>query len=258
MSLIEKIAERFAPKPKFLAVIEYWIYTSDPKPANMSGAVAKMTRSGELTTAEANLSSDIRFFASQLKREQNPQLFRPDLFGENIEPTAEFLEAMASSNTIIKVRYLSETPLGDLRHVGFVPRVAVEVALLKKSNVILDNISQQLYSPEGLQASLMSGDDRYLPGDHIRTYWSKTEDGGRAVTRGLLKVGIQELETPETRSDHRHIVTEVLNQAADKLWRGEANPNLVHVSCYDDLFVVRVKPTKNGPALARVMRLHET
>jgi len=258
VSLIEKITERFAPKPKYLAVIEYWVYTADPKPANMSGAVAKMTRSGELTTAEANLSSDIRFFASQVRREQNPRLFRPDLFDENIEPTAEFLEGMARSSTIIKVRYLSETPVNDLRHVGFVPRVAVEVAKLKKSEVILDNVSEKLYTPESLQASLLDGDNRYLPGDHIRTCWSRTEDGGKAVTRGLLKAGIQELETPETRSDHRHIVTEVVSQAADKLWRGEANPNLVHVSCYDDLFVVRVKPTKNGPALARVMRLHES
>lgn len=258
MSLFGKVADMFAPKPKYLAVMEYWIYTSDPSPANMTGTIAKMTRSGELTAAEANLSSDIRFFASQLRREQNPRLFRPDLFGENIEPTAEFLEAMAGSSTIIKVRYLSETPLADLRHVGFMPRVAVEVAKLKKSEVILDNVSQQLYSPDALQSSLLDGEDRYLPGDHIRTYWLKTEDGGKAVTRGLLKAGFQELETPETRSDHRHIVTEVLSQAADKLWRGEVNPNLVHVSCYDDLFVVRVKPTKNGPALARVMRLHET
>lgn len=258
MSLFSKIANVFTPKPRYLAVIEYWIYTSDSVPVNVGGSVAKLTRNGTLTPAEAALASDIRLYASQVMKEQNPHLFRPDLFDGAIEPTAESLAAIASCNRMIKLRYLSDVPLADLRHVGFLPRLAVELARTKKSEAVLDNVSQKLYTPVSLEQSLLDGEDRYAPGDHLRSYWEPMLDGGRAVTRGLLKAGIQELETPETRADHRLLVTEVLSQAADKLWRGEANPNLIHVSCYDDLFVVRVKPTKNGPSLARVLRLHES
>jgi len=258
VNLFRRLAEAFQGKPRYLAVVEYWVYTSDPKPANVTGAVAALTRSGALTAGEAGLASDVRFFASVIRREHNPQLFRPDLFGEHIEPTAEQLSALARSDNIFKLRYLSETPLNDMRHVGFIPRLAVEVAQLKKSEVVLDNVSERLYTPHELEKSLLDGADRYAPGEHIQTYWVATPNGGKAMTRGLLKVGIHELETPETRSDCRNIVVEVLGKAAEKLWLGEANPNLVHVSCYDDLFLVHVKPTKHGPSLARIMRWQET
>jgi len=256
VSFLSRIAETFSGKPKYLAVVEYWVYASDPKPANISGAVARLTRAGTITPAEAGLASDIRFFASTISRSHNPQLFRPDLLSDAIEPTSDQLEALGRSDTIIKLRYLSETPLDDLRHVGFLPRLAIDVAKTKQAEVILDNVSEKLYSPDSLEQSLLDGEERYRPGNHLQTYWITSQDGGRAVTRGLMKVGLRELETPETRADCRNIVVEVLGRAAEKLWLGEANPNLVHVSCYDDLFVVRVKPAKNGPSQARIMRLH--
>lgn len=256
MRSLRRLVEAFSSKPKYLAVIEYWVYTSGSNSANIAGAVAKLTRSGVLTPAEAALASDIRLYASTICRSHNPQLFRPDLLSDPIEPTAEQLQALAQSDTIVKLRYLSETPLSDLRHVGFLPRLAVDVAKAKGAEVVLDNVSEKLYSTVELEASLLDGDERYSPGEHVQTYWLAAPDGGKAVTRGLLKAGIRELETPDTRSDYRNLAVEVLRRAAEKLWLGEANPNLIHVSCYDDLFVVRVKPAKHGASIARIMRLH--
>lgn len=257
MKLLQRFGRAFSRKPRYLAVAEYWVYTSDPSPANVAGAVAKLTRSGAITPAEAALASDVRFFASQIARQHNPQLFRPDLFSDPIEPTAEQLEALARADTIIKLRYLSEEPLPDLRHAAFLPRLAVDVARIKKAGLILDNVSETLHTPDSLEASLPDGEQRYGPAGQIRTCWIRTAAGGKAVTRGLLKAGIPELETPETRPDLRNLALEVLALAAEKLWRGEANPNLVHVSCYDDHFVVRVKPTRNGPSEARILRMQQ-
>jgi hypothetical protein len=257
MTFLEGLQQIFTRKRRYLAVCEFWIFVTDPTPVDLSLACTRLTRSGEITPQEAMLAGDIRLFFSTLRKAQNPHIFRPDLFSENIEPSAEILQALGESDTIAKIRYLSEEPLNNDFHLGFMPRLAVEIAKQRKGVVIFDSIGEELVTVSQLQARNESAEDRYGASQHLRTVWLHTEHGGFAATRGLMKVGVPELQTPDTRPDHRAIVCEVLDSAAVELWNHREVPESIEVNCYDDTFVVKIQPNSRGSNQARVARVTE-
>src|SRR5947209_2616034 len=108
------------------------------------------SRDGHLAIGkrEGIIFSDIRLHVSLVLRSKNPHVFRPDLLKDSVEPTADILSALANSAALIKVRYISEAPLSDDRHIQFMAHFACAYLDLGSGLVIYDVVSEQLRSAE--------------------------------------------------------------------------------------------------------------
>ncbi len=211
-----------------------------------------------ITPREAIVFSDIRLHIALILRERNAHVFRPDLFDEHIQPSAEVLKGLGTSVALAKLRFLSTNKLTDDRHLQFMPYLAEAVAWLTNAEVVFDTISERLYTSNEFRASLESIERADTPEFHLRTGWERHDSNGLAFTRGLVKIGIPELETPLSSADHSVLLQAVLEKTALQLWELRAIPTEVKVNCFDDEFHVMLYPKRKGPILARVLRIHES
>jgi hypothetical protein len=252
--------------PKYLAVCEYWVYLPLPKlpPQNaiMTAMLNGWARAAEpmpaIAPSEALIFSDIRLHIALVLREKNPHLFRPDLFETHIEPTPQILEGLGAAQALAKVRFLSEDPVTEWRHLQVVPRLAATIADMGASSVVFDCVAERLQTAEQLRSDICKTGDTDTPDFHVRVVWMPNDVGGRACTRGLAKVGLPELITPDTRGDHQSIVCEVLDLAAAALWKDRRILDTLTLTCYDDTFVVKIEPGRKGPLLARILRVSDS
>lgn len=249
----------------YLAVVEYWVYIPGEKIPPQDLLSGRMLRStpfkidGEPACGpgEGLLFSDIRLHIALVLKAKNPHLFRPDLFERHVEPTAEMLEALSSANAMVKLRYLSPERLKDGRHLLFMPHLAEAVAYFGKSEVLFDCVGERLISATAFREELSRQPNTANPDFHLRAIWIDEEEGGRAATRGLMKVGLPELETHPAPSDHRVVIHDVLEQAAAQLWEDPTLPEEIEVHAYEDDFVVQLEPKKNGPVQVRMIRRYK-
>lgn len=250
-------------QPKTMACTEYWLYLPRPKMPPQAAYMNRMLHfpkgpDGErpIGSTEALLFSDIRLHIALVLRERNVHVFRPDLFEAHVEPTPEILAALSESPALAKLQYLSFDRLRDDRHLQFMPYLLLAVADLTKATAAFDTVSERLFLVETLRQELADQPDARRPDFHVRTVWIQTDLGGKGVTRGLLKVGLPELETPESASDHQVVILEVLQRTVEKLWLDRTYPEFVAVRCFDDDFEVHLAYRRKGPALAKILRVH--
>ncbi len=252
-------------KPSYLAIAEYWVYLPDQKLPPQDVVLARMIRNnpfqqGEeppITPREGLFFSDIRLDTALVLREKNPHLFRPDLFEEHIEPTAEALEALSEASAFAKLRYASDEPLRDDRHLQFLPYYAEALAYYARASIAFDSVGERLLEMENLRERLRANPEAALPDLHLRTVWQQTARGGAAATRGLMKIGLPEIETPESPSEHRTVICGVLEEAALKLWEAKELSEEVTVPYFEDEFHVRLTPRRREPAIARIHRVQQ-
>jgi hypothetical protein len=211
-----------------------------------------------ISPLEAILFSDIRLHIALILRERNGHVFRPDLFDEHIQPNSEILSGLGNSVALAKLRFLSTNKLSDDRHLQFMPHLAEAVAWLTNAEVVFDTISEELHTSKSFRAKLESVERADCPEFHLRTGWQRHDSNGLAFTKGLVKVGLPELETPMSSSDHSVLLQAVMEQSALQLWEMRFVPPELKVNCFDDEFHVILQSKKNRPTLARVLRIHES
>ncbi len=253
----------FGKRPiPYLAVVEYWVYIPGEKIPPQDLLTGRMLRSTPFKVdgqaacgpGEGLLFSDIRLHMGLVLKTKNPHLFRPDLFERHVEPTAQVLEALSEAQSLVKMRYLSPEILKDDRYLRFMPHLAESCAYFGKSKVIFDCVSERLVHLDDWRAEMTQQPDTANPDFHLRTVWVEEEEGGHATTRGLMKVGLPELKTHLAPSDHRVVIHDVLEQAAQQLWQTQKIPERLEVHAYDDDFEVVFEPQKKGPVMVRLMR----
>src|ERR1044072_845222 len=113
--------QRRQQKSSFLSTNEYWVYLPGKEMPNQTEVMSRLIgdnpyRQGgknPIGPREGLLLSDIRLHLALVLRSKNPHVFRPDLFDEYVDPTSEILERLANSESLVKVRYISEQPLND-------------------------------------------------------------------------------------------------------------------------------------------------
>ncbi len=202
------------PKTTSLTVCEYWIYLPEPKLPKIEAIMTRMITENPhfkrgnppIGAREGMLFSDIRLHMAIARRSKNPHLFRPDLFHPAVEPTADTLACLNQSVALAKLRYLSEVPLADSRHLQFMPHLADAVADLGDGVAIFDPISDRLETRAGFSQRLSANPNQERIDHHFRVVWTITENGGVVETRGLRKVGIPELKTAEVPEDEKSVV----------------------------------------------------
>lgn len=247
----------------FLSTNEYWVYLPGkqmpPQDAVMSLVIGdnpyKQRGRNPISPREGLLMSDIRLHMALVLRSKNPHVFRPDLFEDHVEPTAEILESLAESESLVKVRYISEKPLKDRASVQLLPHLADAVAGLGDGKVVYDCVKEELYTRERFKEVLASHFNLDDADVQVRPIWRRSDTGGWAETRGLRKIGLPELTTERMEPDERILVSEVLGSAAQKLWEAGEVVDKVEVTLFDDEFQVLVSPPKQRLSTVRILRV---
>jgi len=174
---------------------------------------------------------------------------------EHVEPTAPMLEGLAGAKSFAKVRFISEEPLKDMRHLRFLAYAADAIAELGNGSVIFDVVAEKLYSPAEFGEKLDALGDATDADFQTDVVWSRSAAGGIAETRGLEKVGLPELATEEMNTDQRVLVTAILEGVIRQVWTLDTLPPAADVNYFDDHYRVEIKQTRKGPAKVTLMRM---
>jgi hypothetical protein len=249
-------------KTKYLAAAEYWVYIpGEEMPAQeklLDRIVGKnpYKKGGRspIGPPEGLVFSDIRLHMALVLRKRNAHIFRPDLF-EEVDLTADQLKTMADCNAIIKLRYISEEPLPDKRHLQFLIHAADAMAEIADSCLIYDQTAQRLYSKDELAELLAKDLDATRPQCHVNILWRDKVTGCYAETFGLRKIGLDELRTGVMERDEQFLVMQVMDLAIERLWSMTYLPQEVEVEAYDDTFRILLSPPAEGVAKARILRM---
>jgi hypothetical protein len=253
-------------KSRFYAKAEYWVYIPQTQLPDQSAAMDRIVGANPYASKgrspigpkEGLILSDVRLHISLVRRQKNPHLFRPDLF-QDAEFDAEMLAALARSQALIVLRYVSEDPLPDLRHLQFLLHAADAYAELAGGEVVLDTVSDRVWTRPELAAVLAAQPDVTHPEAHVRVLWQPVQNGFRAVTKGLLKRGLRELTTDAMEPDERLLVVSVLEEAVRRFWKEPDAPSSIDLPVFDDLFRVEIGNARRLPADApvpvRILRL---
>lgn len=207
----------------------------DGNPHNRPGKPCISNREGLLFT-------DVRLHVAAVLKAKNPQLFRPDLFDRLVIPTPEILERLALCEGLIRVRYLSEVPLKDNRHLQFIPHMADAVNDLCEGLVVLDTVSQDLVLAEEFTGRLAANGMCERPDFHLRVWWDKLETGCRALTLGLAKVGRKEWISDWLDSDQEVLATGLMLNASHKVFRAPGDAGPFEMEAYGDTLILEVLP----------------
>ncbi|HVT12636.1 MAG TPA: hypothetical protein VHE55_10235 [Fimbriimonadaceae bacterium] len=256
-------ASRRKAQDRFLSANEYWVYLPGDRMPDQNAVMTqvigenryKQRGRNPISPREGLLLSDIRLHMALVLRSKNPHVFRPDLFDDHVEPTAEILSALSDSQSLVKVRYVSEQPLKDRASVQLLPHLADTIAELGEGRVIYDCAMEILISKEDLEKMLSENLDLNQADLQVRAVWRRADRGGWAETRGLRKVGLPELATDQMEADEQVLVTEVLMEAAKKLWDANQLLEQVDVQLYEDEFRVIVSPPRNRVATVKILRV---
>lgn len=232
-------------KPPFLLHQEYWVYLPGDSLPPQDEIMMRLIDTKAIGAQEALLFSDVRLHVALVLRSKNGHVFRPDLLQPHIEATPEQLATLKSAKSLAKVRYISEEPVSDRRHLTFLPQLARVTAELGGGSLIYDTVGERLLDAEALRP----GD----PGPNVR--WVPEPTGGHVRTHGLKKLGLAEIETAHVPADQRWIVAEVIEQVARDAWLVGILPPVATARAFDDEFRVDLTLGKDGVATARVHRI---
>jgi len=231
-------------KPKYFASAEYWVFLPGEVMPTQDAVMTRMVAqnpyarrgTSPVGAAEGLLFSDVRLHIALVLRNKNASAFRPDLFDANSEASAEVLELLNDAKSFVRLRYVSEDPLGDRRHLQFLPHAADAVAELGDGRLIYDKSAERFYLREELQELLRERFDVTGAEAHTRVVWNREGDGGWIETRGLVKVGHRELRAGPLDHDQRVVVTNVMEEAMRHLWEVRTFPSDLEVGAFDDRF----------------------
>lgn len=252
-------------KARYFAVIEFWVYSPRTELPPQDQIMHRMLAGSPYGTpgnrpigrAEGVLFSDIRTHIALVLKSKNRTAFRPDLVAADVIPTDSQLADLANCESMIKVRYASEEPLKDTRHVTFVTHAADAVAELTGSNLIYDTQSERLFTRDDLQRFLERDPSGTDPEWHLRVCWKRTPAGETAKTRGLEKVGLSNFSTSEMEADEKILVQTVLEEAAVKAWKTGLQDKELEVESFEDRFRVIILPGRTREKRVRILRVQE-
>ncbi len=263
-ALISRLLGLGPKKRPYLAACEYWVYLPEEKAPPQDVLMGRMIRSspfareGEeapIGPAEGLLFSDIRLHVALVLRSKNPHLFRPDLFAEAAVPTQSLLEELADAKGLVKMRFVSEEKLKNVRHLQFMPYLVEATSYYGKAKVAFDVVAESLFEIDELREKLKADPTASRPEIHVRTCWTRTAQGGKGSTKGLVKVGVPDLETPESPAEHETAILSVLLEAAHQIWASRELPQKIEVPYFGDTFEVAIEDRGRGTPIARVLRL---
>jgi hypothetical protein len=250
-------------KPPFLSATEYWVYLPGTELPAQQDIMHRMLaanphgRPGDppLGPREGVIFSDIRLHIVLVLKAKNPHAFGPNAFTEDVEASPEQLKALAENNSFVRIRYISEQPLPDRRHLTFLTHAAEAIADLGGGTDIYDLTSERLMQKSDLIKALDEDPSGTSPKMHLRVLWKSATVGWHAETRGLRKIGFDDLVSSEMEPDQRVLVGEVMQEALRKIWNEGSASDDLEVEAFDDLFRIHKLKGKKGTQQVQILRV---
>jgi hypothetical protein len=254
---------RYRQRRTYFAATEYWVYLPGTELPEQKAIMHRMLSDNPygrpsdppLGPREGVIFSDVRLHIALVLRAKNPHAFRTDLFAEDVESTAEQLDRLAQAKSLAKIRFISDQPLPDKRHITFLVHATDAVSELANGILIFDHQSDRLIEPAEFSNMLRNDPTGTGPEMHVRVVWKRTAWGGQSETRGLRKIGLDDLVSAEMERDEKVLVVEVMDEAARQLWSSGTVPEPFEVSAFDDRFLIKTQPPRNGFRPVRIMRV---
>lgn len=252
---------RAAKVVRLITQAEYWVYIPGDKLPDQEAVMTRMFNQNPhgkpgqspIGPREGLLFSDIRLHVAVVSRSKNPHVFRPDLFSET-EADAEALAALSSAQSMVKLRYLSEIPLADDRHLRFLPHLADAYAYVGNGVLIYDAMAEQLMQPSELYQLLHENPTVEDPQNHFRIVWHREAEGAYASTKGLVKMGLPEMKSAMARADNQLLIMEVLREVASQAWTNGFSDEF-RVNCFGDEFIALAQPGQGTPRTMHIQRV---
>lgn len=228
--ILGQIALYLRTKPKTTTVVEFWVFLPTASLPAQDALMADLIRHESLSTEEGMMLSDVRLSIGLVKRAANPSLFRiGGRFGQGVH--YEAMEVLESAQSFARLRFVSQTPLGDTRHISFLVKACRSTLRLANGLAIYDASLDRWHFPSD---PLWEN----IPSSQTEVSWVSSDDGGFVETSGLQKLGLKDLRTRGTTSDQRLLVTAIIEQLIANLWSSpKANPPYL-VSAFDDRFEI--------------------
>lgn len=250
-------------EPAYLAVCDYWVYVADPRLPDQTALMERMVSSNPhnrpgrpaIGAREGMLFTDIRLRIAVVRKDRNPQAFRPDLFDADAEPTGEVLERITQAAGIVRARYVSEVVLKDDRHLQFLPHVADAIADLRGGSVVFDHVSGSFWPAEDLAGELARNNGAGRPDLHVRVLWRTTAAGAWVETRGLRKIGQPEVVTDPLPEDHEVLAQGLVWKLVHVLWRDPASAWPIEVEDHGDTFRFEDRGRAEGRRKVGLLRI---
>jgi len=220
----------------------------------MDRLVAKSPYS-PITAREGKIMSDVRLIEERVLRTKAPSMFRPDVHESMSQPpTADHIQALSDSNSLYRLRYVSETKTDDLSHLTFMTHLAGAYLDLADGLAVWDSALGKLYSPSEFRTYLENHRDLEEFASQVRISWQNEAEGGTARTHGLQKIGVYEITTAPAPTDQEVLVTSILEMVAQKFWKqGFHEPQLRLETDYGP-FVVQLENSSRFHHTARIFR----
>lgn len=243
-----------ARRPGYLALTEYWVYTTAESLPNQTALMDRMISSNPhnkrgfacIGAREGLLFTDVRLHMGLARRSKNPTSFRPDLFDAITVPTKDILARLAESRSLIRVRYISHAQLPDTRQLQFMPHLADAVSEMTGATVVFDQVMERLWTAEEFHAALTEKPNCERPDFHVQVTWLEGDEGCRIETRGLRKVGWPELTSGPHDRDIEILMRGLMVRLAFHILRKPNDKGPYEFEEYGDQFVAELAGWERG------------
>lgn len=262
------ISRSATKKPKFLALCEYWVYIEGDQIPDQKKLMDRMisanphNRRGRpsIGAREGMLFSDIRLTVGLAKKTKNPLVFRPDLFQSDLEVDQRVFERLVRAQSLIKVRYCSEVPLTDNRHLQFMPHMADAYSDLTQGLLVYDVLCERILLAEEFTEALSKENNVEKAESHVRVVWTeKVEEGvASASTKGLRKIGFPDLKTNAVVNDQRTLVTSLVEDVAKRVFETGAIEGTFETEGFGDTFQIELGAIDEGAVTLSIRRIART
>jgi hypothetical protein len=241
--------------------VEYWVYLPTEKTPTQEQIMERLVKGGPNVHAVpadvALLLSDIRLDIALVRAARNRVHFSLENFGADaFADLGDQATHLASACPLfVRLRFASASPVADKRHVRFLAMAALAYADLGDARLIRDVTADRFWTLDDFRAALAGGRNAGDAAFHICIRWRDAHEGGTVLLRGFEKLGLPPLQTVESPADARTLLTELLEAAAEMMWKDERVPETLEIERYGDRFQVLLKPRRDKTEI-RVMRHH--
>lgn len=245
---------------KYLAVAEYWIFLPTTEPPDGDAVMrAMMDPAGgsPIGSREGAVFSDVRLGVDFVLRERNPYSFRPDVMQQSgPPPSAECLDGFAHAKSMVRIRYVSERPLPDRRHLTFMPYFAKGYCDVGNGTAVFDVQRQVAWSANEFRAMLAQTKAPEEPEANVQVVWVEGQEGGHFETHGMVRAGMSELHSLPAPTDQRVILEAVMWQLIQHLWATTEPAASIELENEYDRFICELGYIGPYKRSVKVLRLH--
>jgi hypothetical protein len=176
-----------------------------------------------LSAQQRAIVGDLRLSIGVANRDNNPVLFRPDLFEAGVVAGGEQLQKLSACTGIARVLFAAEKAKADGLPIGALPHLVDSIAELTEGPLIYDRIQGRLWDSAELHRLLSEDPDGSRFALHVRSVWTNEDGVGKVETMGLRKKGLHEITAEGLAPDRKETAVSLVLEVARSRWDDPAN-----------------------------------